>query len=596
MPNYLDNSLEASAARGQENPFANPVAATGDNPFADTDSKAQDNPFADSAPAIKDNPFGDPVDSGSILGDDQSDVPLGRSNGILGENGDHQTATGFDLPISNLDQETSEVVGKEPATSAASGFDWINPAYLLAMIPVLLIFMAWRWMVEDSEFGDSRSRSKSKSKSGSRSSSSSRSKYDSIHPKTSSTKLAVDDDPENTTGIFRKAEIPIRPKLEVSQTNSQTEEELRFDTQAKLAEDDLLFGKDKETEFDRISAAGSAVGESYDRNDRESTLTDQGSELLLSLKSMRLEKKELGLLLDSMRSQLDLTIRLQQQHESEGKSGLREQPELKGLEKGLMQRLLKSTTGGTESNTITTLVTEFQRQLDSTKVERQKLRELLDASELETETVSAQRGELQRQLEVYEREKNDLQERIKTADTAAESAKMQLEVFQQQLESTKEEKTEIKELLRSTAGATETISTLVVELQQQLESTKLEKSELQGLLQISEDSQASASQQVVDLQKQLDQNAKTIKSLELQVARAASAPRVNSTGSLVNGTGESNSAYSDDDPVGPAVRRKFTKLYRAYERERNLRKESQEQLAKTEELLAEQQQTPDPQG
>ena len=176
------------------------------------------------------------------------------------------------------------------------------------------------------------------------------------------------------------------------------------------------------------------------------------------------------------------------------------------------------------------------------------MRELLDASELATQTVSAQRRDLQRNLEMNEREKRELQERVKTAETAAESAQMQLGVFQQQLESTKEEKTEIQELLKSTAGATETISILVV-----------------------------------DLQKQLDQKAQTIKSLELQVAQARSAPRVNSNGLLVNGTGESDSASSHDESVGPAVRQKFTKLYRAYERERNLRKESQAQLAKTEE-------------
>lgn len=440
--------------------------------------------------------------------------------------------------------------------------------------------MAWRWIVEDSEFGDSRSRAKSKS----RSKSGSRSKYDSISSKTSSTDLADDAAAEKTTGIFRKVEIPVRPKLKVSQTNPPPEKELLFDTQANLAEDDLLFGEDKETKFDRVSAAGSALPESYEPEGRESTLTDHGPDLLQQLKSMRIEKKELAFLLDSMRSQLNTTIQLQQQYESEWQhmqSRLQQQLETKDLEKGEMQRLLKSTTGATD--TITALVSEFQRQLDSTKGERQELRELLDASELATQTVSAQRRELQRQLEMTEREKRELQERVNTAEMAAESAQIQLEVFQQQLALTKEEKTEIQELLKSTAGTTETISTLVVELQQQLDSTKLEKSELQGLLQISEDSQDSTSQQLVDLQKQLDQKSQTIKSLELQVAQATSAPRLNANGLLVNGTGESNSANSHDESVGPTVKQKFTKLYRAYERERNLRKESEAQLAKTEE-------------
>ncbi len=94
----------------------------------------QDNRFANPAPAIKDNPFGDPVESGPIPGIEQTDDPFSMSDGIVSENGDHQTGTGFDLPVSNLDQETTAVVGKEPAPSAASGFDWVNPVYLLAMV------------------------------------------------------------------------------------------------------------------------------------------------------------------------------------------------------------------------------------------------------------------------------------------------------------------------------------------------------------------------------------------------------------------------------------------------------------------------------
>lgn len=576
MPYHLDNSFEVSAAGGQENPFADPTGASGENPFAERDS--QENPFADPSPALKNNPFLDSVEAAKLQAANESEFASSIPTTIAGKTESFQSSTGFDLPPSSQAQETTAIVSQESAPNDAAGFDWLNPAYLLGMIPLLLLFMAWRWMVEDSEFGESRSKSKSKSKSRSksRSKSGSRSKYESASSKSSSGDLAA-------TGKFRKVEnFPVRPKPEVSPVTAESESDLLVETKSNRSEDALLFGEDKEREFDRITAANS-LREFYESDDRDLSLSDHGSELQLKLKALRLEKKELALLLESMRTQLDSTIRLQQQYESDWQhlqSRLHDQLETKDVEKGEMQRLLKSTSGATE--TVTALVTEFQRQLDSTKSERQNLRELLDKSEVANQSLLAQRNDFERLLEESRLDNRELQERVKTAELASESTKLQLDVFQQQLESTKQENSEIKELLKSTAGATETISTLVVELQHQLESTKLENSELQGRLKITEESQDSNSQNVVELKKQLDQKSQTIASLELQVAQAQT-PKAEANGSRSNGASDSAVAGSQEEAVGPAVRRKFTKLYRAYERERNLRKASEAQLAKTDE-------------
>ena len=317
-------------------------------------------------------------------------------------------------------------------------------------------------------------------------------------------------------------------------------------------------------------------------------LTKHGSDLLLKLKALQREKKELAFLLDSMRSQLNSTIQLQQQYESEWQqmqSKLHQQLETKDVEKGEMRELLRSTTGATE--TITSLVTELQEQLESAKFERLKLQELLESAEDATKTVVAQRVQLQTQLETNEREKLDLREQLKNAKMETATVTLQLESFKQQLESTKSEKLELQELLKSTSGATESISTLVVELRQQLEATKLERTELATLLDSSE---TPVSKQVAELRSQLENKTKIIDSLELQLAQAHSASQGGAAGLHINGASspghkasESETARAGDELTGPAVKKKFTKLYRAYERERSLRREVEAQLAKTEE-------------
>ena len=282
MPIHPDNSWEVQGQMSQQNPFSDPVVKR-DDPFSDPTTESRDNPFADPDAAAQNNPFADPVDAASSnlpgASETQNGVKTSRAS-VRGESdenanvlddtanelaglavtGDGQLGFGLGQDsLSNYDQQVTELVGQVAEPQAAtSSFDWINPVYLFGLIPLLIIFMAWRWLVEDSELGtsSSRSKSRSRSRSTSRSSSSSPSRSESEPALTvGSTSLVSDQVGEKTTGVFRKVEnFKTHPKRQSGKIAAKLESASKVDLAATLKEDHLLFGENKEAEFERLSA------------------------------------------------------------------------------------------------------------------------------------------------------------------------------------------------------------------------------------------------------------------------------------------------------------------------------------------------------